>query len=283
MILTLTRPLVSLDVETHDKCNPENAHVIELGIHIDYPDGKPPKEWNSLIRPPVAVSKGATEVHGITNEALSACRLCGHLHTDQQSVPYGDGKVCDKFHPWPRFKDIAENLAQGLTNVDFCGYNVDFDLKAIGGEMSRAGVKWSYETAYKLDPLRIWRNKEPKHLTDAVRRFLKREPTSAHRALGDALDAREVGLAQLEMWPDLPRSVVGLHELCFPKNLDAIDPDSKFVWIGNEPCIGFGKHKGTSLRKVPRNYLEWMAGSDFSTGTKNVIRDVLAGRFPTRS
>jgi hypothetical protein len=52
-----------------------------------------------------------------------------------------------------------------------------------------------------------------------------------------------------------------------------------------EAVIGFGKHKGKTLREVARNtpdYLEWILSSDFSTEVKQIVQDALAGRFPAK-
>ena len=112
--MILTRPLVSLDVETHAKCNPEQNRIVELGLRVDYPDGREPKRWCSLIDPGVPIT--ASDVHGIT-----------------------DADVAEK----PTFAKLAPNLAHGLTYCDFSGYNVRFDLRVLQAEMDRTLVKWS--------------------------------------------------------------------------------------------------------------------------------------------
>lgn len=252
MYLKLVRPLVSLDVETHAKVTPEQAHICEIGFHIEYPDGRPPKVEGGLIRPPVAIAPDATEVHHITNEDVA------------QS---------------PLFKDVAMNLARWFSDCDFAGYNVKFDLRVIAAEMARAGVKWSYEKAFLVDGLRLWQVKRPRTLSDAVREFLAREPAEAHRALGDAEDALAVALALAERF-DLPTSVAELHELCFAKDPGFVDQSGKIVWANGQAVINFGKHKGVALQVMSRNYLEWMLGSDFPEDTKTIIRGALNGQAP---
>jgi DNA polymerase-3 subunit epsilon len=253
----LTRPLIAMDVETHDKVPPAQAHIVELGFLIMYPDEREPKRWCQLINPGVPIDPGATAVHSITNEDVKEA---------------------------PLFSQLADNLAKGFTNCDYVGYNINFDLQVMQGEMDRAKVKWSYTNAHLFDPMHLWRVIEPRTLSDAVRRFLDREPTDAHRAIGDAEDALEVGLKLLELFPaKLPKDMKRLHDLAFRKDPLWIDSQGKLIWKGNEACINFGKHQGVALRLVPRSYLEWLAGSDFPTDTKLIIGDCLFGKFPSKS
>lgn len=257
MTLQLVRPLIWLDVETHDKCNPEDSHIIELGIHICYHDGRPDKTWCKFIKPGVPISPGATEVHHIKNEDVV------------DAMP---------------FSYYAKNLATGMRDCDFGGYNIKFDLRVIEAEMKRAGVPWSWDGAFLADGLRLWQIGQPRTLSDAVREFLGRGTTDAHRALGDAEDARDVFLAQLERWQDkLPTTMKALHELCFPQDPNAVDREGKIVWLDSgQACLTFGKHARKPLRAVPRDYLEWVIGQSFPSDTKEILKQCLRGNFPTK-
>jgi hypothetical protein len=59
-ILNLEKPLACIDVETHDKCPPAQAHIVEMGIVVFYPGDKPTYRWSSLMRlpPGVTLAKG---------------------------------------------------------------------------------------------------------------------------------------------------------------------------------------------------------------------------------
>jgi len=252
----LDRPLVSLDVETHDKVSPEQARIVELGFKVIYHDGREPKKYRNFINPGVPISAATTAIHGIKDEDV---RLS------------------------PSFSAIAANLAKGFTNVDFTGYNVRFDLRVLAGEMKRANVEWSYTSAYLLDGLRLWQIARPRTLEDALREHCNREPRQAHRALEDAEDALDVVIALLEKYPAiLPKDLRKLHEMSFPRDPNAIDPDGKLTWIGDKPCINFGKHRGTSLDRLTKNYIEWMLGADFGPEVKSVLRGVLDGKLPVK-
>jgi DNA polymerase III epsilon subunit-like protein len=264
--LKLTRPLVCVDVETHDKCPPEKAYIVEIGLIVFYPDGRPRKEWGTIVRPPegIKVHPCATAVHGIEHAE------CFKRNAEGEYV-------------YPSFKQIGVNLAQGTANCDFCGYNGGFDLRAIAAEMKRNGILWSYEDAHLLDPLAIWRKKSARTLTDAVREHARREPTDAHRALADISDTVDamMGMFVNTDW-DLPNTVKACADLC--KNEDNIDDAGKFSWKGEVPIINFGKWSGTPLTDPSlRGYLQWMLNGDFTPSTKKVCIDALAGTFPKKA
>lgn len=260
-MLNLSRPLIWLDVETHDKGSPDKLHIIELGFKVLYPpqaDGsfKDPRRWNGFIKPPVPITAGATEVHNITNEMVA-------------DAP-----------PW---KEVAANVAKGFRDCDFGGYNVFFDLRVISGEMQRAGVEWDYDEAFVVDGLRIWQVAKPRTLGDAMREFCGKEPTNAHRALEDAEDAESVTYGMLGAFPNMPRTPEELHKLCFPKNPNNVTPDGKIVWAGDHAALSFGKHAGVHLKDIPPNYLRWMLGGDFSPHVKRVLDNILSrGLFPVK-
>lgn len=255
-VLQLTRPLIAVDVETHDIGTPETLRVVELGFHIEYPDGREPKTWCKLFNPGRPIAPGATNTHGISDADVEEAL---------------------------RFEQIASNLAKGFTDCDFCGYNIQFDMRVIQGEMVRAGVRWSYTDAHLFDPLKLWQLARRRTLSDAVEEFLGRPPTSAHRALGDAQDALEVGIAMLQRFNDLlPRDIKKLHQLAFDPQKDCLDPDGKFKWRNGTAVITFGKFRDTPLQKIDRGYLEWICRGEFNDVAKLIARNALAGKYPSR-
>jgi len=330
--IVLKRPLIALDCETHDKCDPEQARIIELGFTVIYPlehctacrgtgvnvalleihqlcDAcgglgevrRESKRWESFIRPDMLISPGATEVHGITNDIVMGCSICGRPEGELHDIPetpewtepveIAPGRMRAEltlpmnhvFTPWPTFKELAESFAKGFNNCDYAGYNVRFDVRCISGEMKRAGVEWSQGDAKLLDSLRLWQLGEPRTLTHAVRKFLGREPSAAHRALGDATDALEVAFAQLELWPDLPRDLGKLHDLCY--DASAIDPDGKFKWVNGEVTFTFGKYKGVPLKQaiaMDARYIKqfMLEKGDFSVEVKRLLVNALNGVYP---
>lgn len=252
-LLKLERPLIFLDIETHDKVPLEDSRICEIAFKIVHHEDRPDREWRTFLNPGVPISRGATDVHTITNEDVAGA---------------------------PRFTDIASSLFKGFTDVDFGGYNLrSFDLPVIRFEFARAGFQWDYSKAWIVDAFRLWQIMEPRTLSDAVRQFCKREPSSAHRALGDAIDSHDVATSLLEKFEQLPRTVQELHNLCF-FNPEYIDPDGKFRWRNNEAVIAFGKYSGRLLKNLDEGYLRWIVSGGFSQETKQVAIDALSGIYP---
>lgn len=254
-MLTLERPLISVDVETHSKGEPDEIRICEIGFKQLFPDGREPKRWRSFVNPGVPIDPGATAVHGIT-----------------------DADVANA----PRFADLAHSFHQGFAGSDFAGYNVRFDLKVFRAEFARCGIQWDYSEIHLVDSLRMWQVAEPRSLAHATQKWLGRGASLAHRALEDAEDALEVGMAllQTEAFSSVT-TVKQIHELCFPRNPDWLDPDGKIIWIEGVACLGFGKHMNIQLANVPKRYLSWMSTDDFSAPVKAIVLEALMGRFPT--
>jgi DNA polymerase-3 subunit epsilon len=252
MLLKLTRPIIAFDVETAGMGVPEENRIVELAFLKFFPDGTT-KEWSSLVKPDVPIEATAIAVHHITEEMTNGA---------------------------PTFKQLAANLAKGFSDCDFAGYNVRFDLRVLSGEMSRAGITWGYADAHLVDGLRLWQVSEPRSLGDAVRRFLKREPSEAHRAMGDTKDSWDAIEGLLDAFPKLPREVKAIHELCFPKNPDWLDADGKLIWKNGSAVMTFGKWNGTPLNTVDKGYLQWMLNGSFSDEVKDILRKGLAGEWP---
>lgn len=257
--MILTRPLFSIDIETHAFVAPENSHIIEMGVIGYYPDGTT-KEFHSLFKPPIPITQEATDKHGITNEMVKDA---------------------------PAFKGAgAQRLAATFTDCDFCGYNVLFDLRVLQGELTRSGIPWRYRKAYLLDGYALWKAIKPRTLEGALKEFLDREPRQAHRALEDAKDAYDVFLAMLDRFGlnYIPETI---HKMCFKEIDDSnwVDPDGKFIWDNNEVICNFGENgkKKTPLRQMSSRYLKWILNSDFSPEVKELVKNALNNLYPTRS
>ena len=254
MLLKLERPIIAFDVETAGMGVPEDNRIVELAFLKFFPDGTT-KEWSGLVKPDVPMDPSAIAVHHITPEMVKDS---------------------------PTFKDIAPGLLKGFRDCDYAGYNVKFDLRVLSGEMKRAGVEWSYADAHLVDGLRLWQVSEPRSLGDAVRRFLHREPSEAHRAMGDTRDSWDAIEGLLDTFPKLPREVKAIHELCFPRNPSWLDADGKFAWKGNDVVMTFGKWNGVALVNVDKSYLQWMLNGSFSDEAKDILRKGLAGEWPVK-
>jgi hypothetical protein len=83
----------------------------------------------------------------------------------------------------------------------------------------------------------------------------------------------------------LPDRLPDLDAISMRRDENFLDPDGKLVWSEDEVAIGFGKHRGTSLRKLRESapeYLEWILRKDFTDEVKTIVRNAIRGEFPNR-
>jgi hypothetical protein len=128
--------------------------------------------------------------------------------------------------------------------------------------------------------------REPRNLEAAVARFLKRSATKAHDAEGDITDTFEVGLAMLDAF-GFPKNttVKDLSDLCFPRDPNSFDGDTKFVWNdANQLIVKFGKHRDRPVQNVPNDYWQWFVNTpNVSKEVRQMLLQYLSsGKPPTR-
>ena len=253
--LQLSRPLVVFDLETTG-LDVKNDRIVEISCVKLNPDGSREVKTRR-INPLIPISPQATAVHGITNE-------------DVRSEP--------------SFRQIYKGLLAFLDGCDLSGFNVEgFDLPLLVEEFGRVGVAFPRQPVYVIDSWRIFLAMEPRDLTAALRFYCARNLTAAHSAEADAVAAADVLLAQVARYDELPATADALHEFCHPVHPDWLDPDGRLVWRAGEACIGFGKHREKSLRRLVQedpDYLFWIVEAEFSDQVKATVRDALRGIFP---
>lgn len=250
MKLTLTKPLVFFDLETTG-VDIYNDRIVQIGAIKLFPDGKQETyEW--LINPQIPIPAGAAAVHGITDEMVK-----------------------DK----PTLGDLAEELARVFDNADLGGYNVkQFDIPLLKEEFGRIGLALDIESVKIVDAMRIFQIKEPRTLAAAYQKYCGKEMTDAHDAMVDISASLEVLEGQLATYSDLPVSVDGLHDFCYPADPDAYDVEGKLRFVDGHLTINFGKNRGKSLEFLSQEdpgYLQWILGGSFSEKVKEAVRAAL--------
>ena len=256
--LTLTRPLVCVDLEATGLW-PGVDRIVQIATAKVSPDGTV-STWASLVNPERPIPDETTAIHGIT-----------------------DTMAADA----PTFLQLAPTLDSILDGSDLTGYNVErFDRRLLAAEFRRAGVEDPTAGARVVDAYTIFLRQEPRSL-DAALRFYGIEGGLASRQPHDASSDVEatvaVLVAQLQRYPDVPRTVEGLHDWLYPRDPTRIDADGKIVWRNGVATIAFGAQAGTSLADLAatdRGFLQWVLRKDFSDEVKAIVRDALAGRFP---
>jgi DNA polymerase-3 subunit epsilon len=252
--VALRKPLAVLDLETTGT-SIQGDRIVEIAVLKLFPDGSRDLRCRR-VNPERPIPPEATQVHGIS-----------------------DAEVVDK----PSFRAIARALFGFLSDCDFGGYNVArFDLPLLREEFRRAGYQFSWHGRAVVDAMLIYHAKERRDLVAAVRFYCGREHPKPHSSQDDVLATLEVLRAQLDRYPDLPRDVDKLHQVCQPRQPHWIDPEGKLIWLNNAVCIGFGKqHHGTPLAQLARQdrgFLDWMLRADFSDEVKQLVRAALAGQ-----
>ena len=252
--LGITRPLVAVDLETTGTV-PGVDRAIQIGIMRAQPNGDV-REWSSFIDPGMNIPAEATLAHKITNDMIAGS---------------------------PTFADLAGMLSTGLSDCDFIGQSVKFDLRMLDGEFTRVGVKWTYAGAYVIDTHRIDQVKDPRNLTALLKKYCGVDHPEAHEAMADVRASVRVLAGELAAYPDLPQTLAELHALLWPRDPRWVDEAGKLVWRNNEAAIGFGKNNGKTLRELvanDRSFLTWMLRNDFPDDVKDILRRALDGTFP---
>lgn len=262
--LVLARPIVFFDLEATG-LDPRNDRIVEISLLKMFtpgPDGTTPEPLvkTRRVNPTVPIPPGATQIHGITD--------------------------ADVAHE-PPFSAMARSLFELLLDCDFAGFGVRrYDLPLLAAEFKREGLKLEYQSRNVIDGKDIYHHKEPRSLTAAYALYCGGELKSAHSAEADMLASRDVILAQLERYEDLPTDVAALSIVGAPAaDPDAFDGEGKLKWIGDEVVLNFGKSKGRTLRELStqdRGLLEWILRGDFNEEVRACVRNALAGRFSVR-
>ncbi len=273
--LTLTRSLFLIDCETTGT-DPQRDRIVELGFQEWTADGLK-SGWRSLVDPGAPIPPSATKVHHIEDAMMKRCRACSRRAEEHPAAD--PSSVCLEFKPVPRFAQIAAKLARGLSDCDFGGQGVRFDLQLLASEMQRAGVEWSYLGARIVDSTRLEQLAVPRSLSHLYEKYTGNKLHGAHGALNDVVASGTVIARQLEEHLALPRDLDQLHAKQWP---GWIDGDGKFRFVDGIACFSnWGKHAGRPMSAIPRDYYDFILGADFSADVKQLAADAKAGKFPT--
>jgi DNA polymerase-3 subunit epsilon len=252
MSLALSQPLAFFDLETTGT-DPLRDKIVDVAIvRVDPDGGRASASWR--VNPGRPIPPEATAVHGISDADVAGA---------------------------PPFRAIARDLLAALRDADLAGFNVRrFDVPLLDREMKESGLDLALARRRVIDAMTIFHRKEPRDLTAAVRFFLGRDHEGAHGAAADTDAALAVLEAQLDRYPDLPRTVADLEAWCHPVPPGAVDREGKFVLREGEVVFNFGRQKGRPLRevaRVQRDYLEWIVKQDFPEDARSLVERALRG------
>jgi DNA polymerase III subunit epsilon len=260
MPLKLQRPLVFLDIESTGN-EPATDRIIDLALvrwtPADLVQGETILESVWRVHPGRPIPPSSTRIHGITDADVATS---------------------------PRFESVAAAVRTWLTDCDVAGYNLlGFDLPLLREEFERAEVDWPLEKARVVDAFGIFKRKEPRDLTAAVKKFCGRDHVGAHGALADTQATRDVLLGQLNAYAELADlNVAGLAEFCDQPELDGqpaerVDLAGKLLRTADGVVrYAFGKARGTAVLDDP-GFGEWMLRNSFTRDTKRAVQMALNG------
>lgn len=250
MKIQLTRPIAFFDLESTGT-DRENDRIVEIAVCKYDPSGQF-KTVRRRVNPTIPIPAGASDIHGIKDEDVAN---------------------------EPTFKQLAKGLLDLLAGCDIAGFNSNsFDVPLLFNEFARAGHFWDYSQFLMIDVGNLFKIKEPRTLSAAVKHYCGKELLDAHSAEADIEATLEVFLAQMARYEndeDFPQT---LAELALYTNYGnkLADLSGKFVYnTEGELILNFGKHRGNPA-KNHIDFLQWMVyKADFAADTTAIATKVL--------
>ncbi len=248
MKLQLTRPLAFIDLETTG-VNISADRIVEIAIVKINPDGTQQVK-RKLINPLMPIPKGASDVHGITDDMVKDA---------------------------PTFKQVANEVKQFIDHCDIGGYNSNrFDIPMLIEEFLRVGIDFSTDGRKLVDVQKVFHMMEQRTLSAAYKFYCQKTLDGAHSAEVDATATWEVLEAQVERYPQIGNTVESIVK--FTGEDDIVDFARRFIRENGVEVFNFGKHKGkpvTQVLKEEPQYYDWMMKGDFPMNTKQKLTEIL--------
>lgn len=246
-MIQLKKPLAFIDLETTG-VNPGIDRIVEIAIVKILTDGTKSVK-RKLINPEIPIPKGASDVHGITDEMIKDA---------------------------PTFKQVAHELKQMLDGCDFAGYNSNrFDIPLLMEEFLRAQVDFDMKNRKLLDVQSIYHKMEPRTLGAAYKFYCGKTLEDAHSAEADATATYEILEAQIERYAELGNNVESILKVIGEDQV--VDFARRFVLENGVEVFNFGKHKGrpvADVLKAEPQYYDWMMKGDFPQHTKQKLTEI---------
>jgi DNA polymerase-3 subunit epsilon len=236
------KPIAFFDLETTG-VDKTKDRIVEIAIV------RPDKEFYSLVNPGQQIPESASSVHGITNEMVKGA---------------------------PTFRQIMPQVISMFEGCDIGGYNSNvFDIPLLYCEIIRAGGHIDLSQYQFIDACNIFKRKEERTLTAAVKFYCNKSHEDAHGALADVKATIDVFNSQQFLYEDIgkmDRDQVALYCNYDKPRADlsgnfTIDAEGDYV-------LTFGKNKGIKAKNC-KDYLNWMLTSDFMPDTKQIIHSII--------
>jgi DNA polymerase-3 subunit epsilon len=246
-MLQLKKPLAFIDLETTG-VNLGTDRIVEIAIVKILTDGTKSVK-RKLINPGIPIPKGASDVHGITDEMVKDA---------------------------PVFKQVAQELKQMLDGCDLAGYNSNrFDIPLLMEEFLRVQVDFDMKSRKLLDVQNIFHKMEPRTLSAAYKFYCNKNLDGAHGAEVDASATFEILEAQIERYPELGNNIDSMLKVIGEDQI--VDFARRFVMENGIEVFNFGKFKGRPVADVLKSepqYYDWMMKGDFPQHTKQKLTEI---------
>jgi len=243
----LNRPLAFLDLEASG-LDIQNDRIIELAILVW--DGTVVSNSCRRFNPGMSIPAEATAIHGITE-------------ADVANEP-------------PFSNEVGRSILKRLKGCDLAGYNLRrFDLPMLDEELRRVGLKLDLTGVCVIDAYGVFSKKEPRSLSDAVRKYCGRAHEGAHGAAADNEATLDVLLGQMKAYPDLDAmTAADLATFSRVGEYEFIDVAGKLYRDKDgDACYAFGKNRGVKVRD-DESYASWMLNrASFPGSTQEALRD----------
>lgn len=260
--------LVTFDLETTG-VNTAKDRIVQIGIQRRNLENGNVDSFQSLVNPEMEIPLEASNVHGITNEAVADA---------------------------PHFAQLAPKVYDYFQDAFISGFNHEnFDIPMIVEEFMRAGLTPTcFHHKKIIDVSNIYRFYNPRTLSACFKQYTGKELENAHDALVDVSATEHILFKMLEtdlnevcepVSDNLKNGIIKMETLVKLSsfinennlvNSKRIDFDRKFVKDENDvPIFNFGKNKGKPVNS-DLSYLSWMLTSgDFTNNTKSWCRHFL--------
>ena len=246
-MLQLKKPLAFIDLETTG-VNLGTDRIVEIAIVKILTDGTKSVK-RKLINPGMPIPKGASDVHGFTDEMVKDA---------------------------PSFKQVAQELKQMLDGCDLAGYNSNrFDVPLLMEEFLRAQVDFDMKGRKLLDVQNIFHKMEPRTLSAAYKFYCSKNLDGAHGAEVDASATHEILEAQIERYPELGNNIDSVLKVIGEDQI--VDFARRFIMENGIEVFNFGKFKGRPVADVLKSepqYYDWMMKGDFPQHTKQKLTEI---------
>ncbi|MEA3305549.1 MAG: 3'-5' exonuclease [Candidatus Omnitrophota bacterium] len=254
--MKLSRPLAVFDLETTGTWI-EKDKIVEVGI-IKLMPGGAAQSYVKRVNPGMPIPANVIRIINITDDDVKDA---------------------------PRFKEIAKEILDFISDSDLGGFNIQrFDLPVLEREFFDAGFSFHWRGRNIYDAQKVYHLHEKRDLMAAYQLYCDKELKIAHSALGDAEATVEILDAQVKKYGAEEQGIESLKDFDYERSSAYFDKERKFCWWNGQlyPTFGkYGKKKHVEyILKNDRRYLEWILTRDFAEEVKTMIKKVLAGEFP---